>query len=155
MADPQHEVIERVLARTRTIAVIGASRDPRKSAHSVPAMLQREGYRIIPVNPRATEILGEECYPDLRAIPFPVDVVDIFRPASEIPDIVQDAIDIGAKAVWMQLRLVDIPSAEKALAAGLDVVVDKCMKMEHGRFGGMLHWAGMNTEVVTAKRRRA
>ena len=145
--------IRQILGNSETIAVVGVSTESTKASNMVASYLQDEGYRVIPVNPRATEILGEECYPDLRAIPFPVDVVDIFRPASEIPDIVQDAIDIGAKAVWMQLKLIDMPSAEKALAAGLDVVVDKCMKMEHGRFGGMLHWAGMNTEVVTAKRR--
>jgi predicted CoA-binding protein len=149
------KLIRQILGTAKTIAIVGLSTESTKASNMVASYLQDEGYRIIPVNPRAMEILGEECYPDLRAIPFPVDVVDIFRPASEIPDVVQDAIDIGAKAVWMQLRLVDIPSAERALQAGLDVVVDKCMKMEHGRFGGMLHWAGMNTEVVTAKRRRA
>jgi len=145
--------IRQILGNAETIAIVGVSTESTKASNMVASYLQDEGYRVIPVNPRATEILGEECYPDLRAIPFPVDVVDIFRPPTEIPDIVQDAIDIGAKAVWMQLKLIDMPSAEKALAAGLDVVVDKCMKMEHGRFGGMLHWAGMNTEVVTAKRR--
>jgi uncharacterized protein len=145
--------IRQILGTAETIAIVGVSTESTKASNMVASYLQDEGYRVIPVNPRATEILGEECYPDLRAIPFPVDVVDIFRPPSEIPDIVQDAIDIGAKAVWMQLKLIDLPSAEKALAAGMDVVVDKCMKMEHGRFGGMLHWAGMNTEVVTAKRR--
>ena len=149
------KLIRHILGTAEAIAIVGLSTESTKASNMVASYLQDEGYRIIPVNPRATEILGEECYPDLRAIPFPIDVVDIFRPASEIPDIVQDAIDIGAKAVWMQLRLVDIPSAEKAQQAGLDVVVDKCMKMEHGRFGGMLHWAGMNTEVITAKRRRA
>lgn len=149
------KVIRQILGTAEIIAIVGLSTEPTKASNMVASYLQDEGYRIIPVNPRATEILGEECYPDLRAIPFPVDVVDIFRPANEIPDIVQDAIDIGAKSVWMQLRLVDIPSAEKALAAGLNVIADKCIKMEHGRFGGMLHWAGMNTEVISARRRRA
>ncbi len=149
------KLIRQILATAETIAIVGLSTESTKASNMVASYLQDEGYRIIPVNPRATEILGEECYPDLRSIPFPVDVVDIFRPANEIPDIVQDAIDIGAKTVWMQLRLVDIPSAEKAQAAGLNVVVDKCIKMEHGRFGGMLHWAGMNTEVISAQRRKA
>lgn len=149
------KLIRQVLANAETIAVVGLSTESTKASNMVASYLQDEGYRIIPVNPRATEILGEECYPDLRSIPFPIDVVDIFRPANEIPDIVQDAIDIGAKTVWMQLRLVDIPAAEKAQAAGLNVVVDKCIKMEHGRFGGMLHWAGMNTEVISAQRRKA
>lgn len=149
------KLIRQVLATAETIAIVGLSTEPTKASNMVASYLQDEGYRIIPVNPRATEILGEECYPDLRAIPFPIDVVDIFRPSNEIPDIVQDAIDIGAKTVWMQLRLVDIPAAERAQAAGLSVVVDKCIKMEHGRFGGMLHWAGMNTEVISAQRRKA
>lgn len=149
------KLIRHILATAETIAIVGLSTESTKASNMVASYLQDEGYRIIPVNPRATEILGEECYPDLRSIPFPVDVVDIFRPANEIPDIVQDAIDVGAKTVWMQLRLVDLPSAEKAQAAGLNVVVDKCIKMEHGRFGGMLHWAGMNTEVISAQRRKA
>ncbi len=148
-------LIRRVLAEAKTIAVVGLSTESTKASNMVANYLQDEGYRIVPVNPRATEILGEKCYPDLKSIPFPVDVVDIFRPAAEIPGIVDEAIEIGAKTVWMQLRLIDMPSAEKALAAGLNVVVDKCIKMEHGRFGGMLHWAGMNTEVITARRRSA
>ncbi len=149
------KLIRQVLASAKTIAIVGLSTETTKASNMVASYLQDEGYKIVPVNPRAIEILGEECYPDLRAIPFPVDVVDIFRPANEIPDIVQDAIDVGAQTVWMQLRLVDIPSAEKAQEAGLNVVVDKCIKMEHGRFGGMLHWAGMNTEVISAQRRKA
>ncbi|MBC8066282.1 MAG: CoA-binding protein [Chlorobia bacterium] len=148
------KLIRQILGTAKTIAVVGLSTESTKASNMVASYLQDEGYRIIPVNPRATEILGEECYPDLRAIPFPVDVVDIFRPATEVPDIVQDAIDIGAQTVWMQLRLVDIPAAERAQAAGLNVVADKCIKMEHGRFGGMLHWAGMNTEVISARRRK-
>jgi hypothetical protein len=88
-----------------------------------------------------------------RGIPFPVDIVDIFRLPRDIPPIVDQAIEIGAKAVWMQLRLVNIPAAEAAQAAGLIAIVDKCIKMEHGRYGGMLHWAGMNTEVISARRR--
>ncbi len=148
------KLIRQILGSAKTIAVVGLSTESTKASNMVASYLQDEGYRIIPVNPRATEILGEESYPDLRAIPFPIDVVDIFRPPSEIPDIVQDAIDIGAGTVWMQLRLVDIPAAERAQAAGLNVVADKCIKMEHGRFGGMLHWAGMNTEVISAQRRK-
>lgn len=147
-------VIRGLLASARTIAVVGLSTEPTKASNMVASYLQDEGYRIVPVNPRAEEILGEKCYPDLGSIPFQVDVVDVFRPASEVSGIVDDAIAIGARAVWMQLRIVDLPSADRALAAGLEVVVDKCIKMEHGRFGGALHWAGMNTEVITARRRR-
>ncbi len=147
------KVIREILATAKTVAIVGLSTESTKPSNMVGSYLQDEGYRVIPVNPRAAEILGEKSYPDLKSIPFPVDVVDIFRPPAEIPAIVDEAIEIGAKAVWMQLRLVDIPSADKAIRAGLYAVVDKCMKMEHGRFGGALHWAGMNTEVITAQRR--
>jgi hypothetical protein len=98
--------------------------------------------------------LGEKCYPDLRSIPDEVDIVDVFRPPTEVDQIVEDAIAIGAQAVWCQLRIINMEAAEKANAAGLIAVVDKCMKMEHGRFGGALHFAGMNTEVITAQRRK-
>jgi predicted CoA-binding protein len=148
------EVIRTILATAKTVAVVGISTEKTKPSNMVASYLQDEGYRVIPVNPRATEILGETCYPDLKSIPVPVDVVDIFRPPAEIAAIVDDAIAIGAKAVWMQLRLVDLVAAEKAQSAGLGAVADKCMKMEHGRFGGALHWAGMNTEVIDARRRK-
>lgn len=148
------KVIREILGTAKVIAVVGLSAESTKASNMVASYLQDEGYEIVPVNPRAVEILGQESFPDLKSIPYPVDVVDIFRPVNEIPDIVQDAISIGASAVWMQLRLIDLDSADKALAAGLKVVVDKCIKMEHGRFGGMLHWAGMNTEVVSAQRRK-
>ncbi|MFI5384726.1 MAG: CoA-binding protein [Fimbriimonadales bacterium] len=147
-------VIRELLATAKTIAVVGLSTEKTKASNMVASYLQDEGYRVIPVNPRAEEILGEKCYPDLRSIPFPVDIVDIFRPASEVAAIVDEAIAIGAKALWMQLRIIDLPSADRALDAGLKVVVDRCIKMEHGRYGGALHWAGMNTEVVTAQRRK-
>jgi len=147
-------VIRDLLGEAKTIAIVGMSTEKTKASNMVASYLQDEGYRIIPVNPRATEILGEKVYPDLKSIPFPIDIVDIFRPPAEVAAIVDDAIAIGAKAVWMQLRLIDLKAAEKAQEAGLDVVADRCIKMEHGRYCGALHWAGMNTEVVTAQRRR-
>ncbi|MHB8638082.1 MAG: CoA-binding protein [Fimbriimonadaceae bacterium] len=147
-------VIRRLLATAKTVAIVGLSTERTKASNMVASYLQDEGFRVIPVNPRATEILGETCYPDLKSIPVQVDVVDIFRPASEVPAIVAEAIEIGARAVWMQLRIVDLRAAETAKSAGLEAIVDKCMKMEHGRFSGALHWAGMNTEVISAQRRR-
>ena len=146
--------IQDVLATARTIAIVGMSTELTKPSNMVGSYLLDEGFTVIPVNPRATEILGQKCYPDLKSIPVPVDVVDVFRPAKEIPAIVEEAIAIGAKAVWTQLRLVDIESSRKAQEAGLVSVADKCIKMEHGRFGGQLHWAGMNTGIVTAQRRK-
>jgi len=148
-------VIRNLLANAKTVAIVGLSTEKTKASNMVGSYLQDEGYRVVPIHPKADEILGERCYASLKDVPFPIDIVDVFRPANEVPQIVDDAIAIGAKAVWMQLRIIDLPSAERALEAGLDVVVDKCMKMEHGRFGGALHWAGMNTEVITARRRKA
>ncbi len=147
-------VIRNLLANAKTVAIVGLSTEKTKASNMVGSYLQDEGYRVVPIHPKADEILGERSYASLKDVPFPIDIVDVFRPANEVPQIVDDAIAIGAKAVWMQLRIIDLPSAERALEAGLDVVVDKCMKMEHGRFGGALHWAGMNTEVITARRRK-
>lgn len=146
-------VIERLLATAKVVAVVGMSTETTKASNMVGSYLIDEGYEVYPVNPRAQEILGIRCYPDLASLPNVVDIVDVFRPASEVSAIVDAAISIGAKAVWTQLRIVDLVAADRAMAAGLDVVVDKCVKMEHGRFNGMLHWAGMNTEVVSARRR--
>jgi predicted CoA-binding protein len=129
------------------------STETTKASNMVASYLMDEGFTVYPVNPRATEINGLPCYPDLASVPGPIDIVDVFRPASEVASIVDQAIAVGAKAVWCQLRIIDLDAADKAIEAGLDVVVDKCIKMEHGRFGGMLHWAGMNTEVISARRR--
>lgn len=148
------ETIRRILARKGTIAVVGLSADPQKASHFVASYFHERAWKIVPVTPRAGTILGIPTVPDLLSINEPIDVVDIFRPPEEIPGIVEQAIKIGAKAVWMQLRLIDIPAAEKALAAGLDVVVDRCIKMEHGRYGGGLHSTGMNTEIISARRRK-
>ena len=148
------KTIRELLSGTKIIAMVGLSAEPTKASNMVASYLIDEGFTLIPVNPRATEILGQKCYPDLKSIPEKVDIVSVFRPASEVSAIVDDAIAIGAKAIWMQLRVIDLPATDRARAAGLAVVVDKCIKMEHGRFGGALHWAGMNTEVVTAQRRK-
>jgi len=149
-------VIRALLGSAKVIAVYGLSAEPTKASNMVASYLQDEGYRIIPITPKAGVILGEQTYPDLASVPsdIVIDIVDVFRPAAEVPGIVDQAIERGAKAVWMQLRLFDLAAAQKALDAGLQVVADKCIKMEHGRFGGALHWAGMNTEVITAKRAR-
>lgn len=146
--------IQDVLATAKTIAIVGMSTELTKPSNMVGSYLMDEGFTVIPVNPRATEILGQKCYPDLKSIPVAIDVVDVFRPAKEIPAIVDEAIAVGAKTVWTQLKLVDIESSKRAQEAGLVSVADKCIKMEHGRFGGQLHWAGMNTGIVTAQRRK-
>ncbi len=151
--------INALLDGAKTIAVVGLSSDRQKASFFVAGYLQDEGYRIIPVNPKGGEILGEKVYPDLAGIPFPIDLVDIFRPPGEIDAIVDQAIarkekGLDAPAIWMQLRLVNFKAAERARAAGLTVIVDKCVKMEHGRYRGTLHLAGMNTEIISAKKRK-
>ncbi len=147
-------VIRKVLAESRTIAIVGLSADRQKASHFVATYLQYAGYRIIPVNPRAEEILGERAYPDLRSIPEPVDVVDVFRPAHECPLYARQAVEIGAKTLWLQLRIVSLEAAQIAEAGGLKVVMDRCIKMEHGRYNGSMHWVGMNTGIITARRAR-
>jgi predicted CoA-binding protein len=127
------EEIAAILKNYKTIAVVGLSTDPSRPSYQVAEYLQKYGYRIIPVNPGCTEILGEKCYPSLKDIPFKVEVVDIFRKEEAIPAIVAEAIDVGAKAVWMQLGLVEPASAQKARQAGLQVVMDRCMKIEHAQ----------------------
>ncbi len=146
------ELIRKTLHNARTIAIVGLSDKKERASNFVGSYLKSEGYTIIPVNPLVKEILGEKSYPDLASIPVPVDVVDIFRRPDEIVNIVQQAIAIKAKLVWMQLGLVNRDAAELAIKNGLHVVMDRCIKMEHGRYNGHLHWAGMNTEIITAKK---
>jgi hypothetical protein len=130
-ADPQ--AIAEILKKYRVVAVVGLSTDPGRPSYRVADYLKQHGYRIIPVNPGCGEILGEKCYPSLKDIPFPVEVVDIFRKKEAIPAIVEEAIQVGAKAVWMQLDLVEPESAQKARDAGLLVVMDRCLKVEHAK----------------------
>jgi len=145
-------VIRRLIADSRTVAIVGMSADPQKASAFVASYLQHEGYRIIPVNPRGGRVLGETIYPDLTSIPVSVDIVDVFRPPADAPGFARQAAAIGARALWLQLRIVNFDAAEIALAAGLDVVMDRCVKMEHGRFNGTLHWGGMNTEIISARK---
>ena len=129
------EDIRFALSQTRTWAVVGCSPDLGRDSHRVAALLQRLGFRVIPVNPAATEILGERCFARLAEIGEPVDVVDIFRRASMAGAHVDEAIEIGAKAVWMQLGVIDAAAAERAEGAGLDVVMDRCPLIEYPRLG--------------------
>ena len=148
------DTIRRLLRESRVIAIVGLSSDPAKASHFVGTYLQHEGYRVVPVNPNASEILGERAWPDLVSVPFPVDLVDVFRPGRDCVAIAKQAIAAGAPAIWFQLRIDALEAAEVAESAGLTVVVDRCVKMEHGRWAGSLHWAGMNTEIITARKRQ-
>jgi predicted CoA-binding protein len=142
----------RILRETRTIAMVGLSSNPFRPSHFAAIYMLAEGYNVIPVNPREQEILGRRCYPSLRDIPEKVDLVDIFREPSAVPPIVEDAIAIGAKVVWMQLGVINEDAARRAREAGLEVVMDACVKIEHARFFGGLNTIGLNTGVISARR---
>ncbi|HET7549564.1 MAG TPA: CoA-binding protein [Usitatibacter sp.] len=146
------EKIRRILSRSKTIAVVGLSAQWHRPSYFAAKYMQEHGYRVIPVNPMYESILGEKSYKSLRDIPEKVDVVDCFRKSAEIPAIAEDAIAIGAKVLWMQLGVENAEARRKAEAAGLEVVEDHCVKIEHGRFFGGLGWAGVNTKVISAKR---
>ena len=142
----------RILQEYRTIAMVGLSANPMRPSHFAAIYMLAEGYNVIPVNPREREILGRRCYPSLRDIPELVEIVDIFRDPQAVPPIVEDAIAIGAKVVWMQLGVINHAAAQRARAAGLEVVMDACVKIEHARFFGGLNTIGLNTGVVSARR---
>jgi predicted CoA-binding protein len=146
------EKTRRILLRCKTIAVVGLSAQWHRPSYFAAKYMQEHGYRVIPVNPGYAQILGEKCYKSLRDIPEKVDIVDCFRRSAEIPAIAEDAIAIGAKVLWMQLGVENAEARRKAEAAGLEVVENRCVKIEHGRFFGGLGWAGVNTKVISAKR---
>jgi predicted CoA-binding protein len=150
--DDDTENLRRILKTTRTIAVVGLSAQWHRPSYFAAKYLQDHGYRIIPVNPMYDEVLGEKCYKSLRDIPHPVDMVDCFRKSAEIPAIAEDAIAMGAKVLWMQLGVTNAGARARAEAAGLEVIENRCVKIEHGRFYGGLGWAGVNTKVISAKR---
>ena len=143
----------RILQRYRRIAMVGLSTDPYRPSHFAALYLLANGYEVIPVNPGADEILGRTSYPSLLQIPGPVEVVDIFRHPAAVPDIVEQAVHIDANVVWMQLGVIHDEAAYTAREAGLGVVMDRCMKIEHARFFGGLATLGLNSGVISARRR--
>ena len=144
--------LRRILASSRTIAVVGLSAEWHRPSFFAAKYMQEHGYRIVPVNPRYTEILGERCHASLETIEVPIDIVDVFRRTEEVLPIAVQAIAIGAKCLWQQLGVRNVEAARLAEAAGLDAVMDRCVKIEHARLFGGLHWAGVNTGVVSARR---
>ena len=144
--------LRRILSENRTVAMVGLSANWYRPSFFAAKYLQEHGFRVIPVTPRYDEILGETCYPRLSDIPDAVDVVDCFRRAPEIPAIAEDAIAIGAKVLWMQLGIRNAEATARAEAAGLEVVQDRCMKIEYSRLFGGLHFVGVDTKVISAKR---
>lgn len=144
--------LRRVLRDSRTIAVVGLSADWFRPSYFAAKYMQAHGYRIIPVNPKYDTILGEKSYPDLRAIPEPVDLVDVFRKPADALPIAEDAVAIGAKALWLQIGVINEAARQTAEAAGLTVVMDRCVKIEYARLFGGLNWFGVNTRVISARR---
>jgi len=149
---PSIDTLRRILATSRTIAVVGISAQWHRPSYFVGKYLLAHGYRMVPVNPRYPEVLGQTCYPSLHDIPFPVDMVDIFRRSEEVASVAQEAVEVGAKVLWQQLGVVNTEAHALARAHGLDAVMDRCVKIEHARIFGGLNWMGVNTGVITARR---
>jgi len=149
--------LRRLLQTCRRIAVVGVSNDWNRPSHFVAKYLIEHGYTMIPVNPKYPQVLGRPCYPDLASASSaagPIDLVDCFRRASDLEPIARDAVTIAARCLWMQLGLVNETAAALARAGGLEVVMDRCVKIEHARLFGGLGWAGVNTGIVSSRRPR-
>ncbi len=148
------KTLRRILIDYKRVAMVGLSTDWSRPSNFAAKYLLDHGFDVVPVNPGYDEILGQKCYPDLKSIPTPVDIVDLFRRVDRIPPLVDDAIEIGASVVWMQLNLVHEEAAAKAIEAGLEVVMDRCMKIEYARLFGGLNTIGVNTGIISAQRPR-
>lgn len=148
------ETLRRILGSHRVIAVVGLSADWFRPSYFAAKYMQEHGYRVIPVNPRYAEILGERCYKSLAEIPEKVDIVDVFRKTADVLPIAHDAAAIGAKVFWQQLGVLNEQADAFVRSKGLDSVMDRCVKIEHARLFGGLNWFGVNTKVITAKRPR-
>ena len=144
--------IQRVLHTARTIATVGLSANELRASNFVGYYLKRHGYRVIPVNPRETEILGETCYPSLLDVPVPVDVVNVFRVPEALPEIAREAVAIKAGALWSQFGVINEEGARIAEDGGVTVIMDRCLKVEHARYSGRMHWFGLNTQRITSVR---
>ena len=144
--------IQRVLHGAKTIAVVGLSGNELRASYFVGYYLKRHGYRVIPVNPRESEILGETSYPTLRDVPEPVDIVNVFRAPDALPDIARDSVAIGADALWCQFGVINEEGNRIAEDGGVTVIVDRCLKIEHARYVGRMHWLGSNTRRITSVR---
>ena len=144
--------IQRVLHNSNTIAVVGLSNNELRAGYFVGYYLRRHGYRVIPVNPRESEILGQRCYSSLLDVPEPVDVVNVFRAPDALPGIAQDAVAINAAALWCQFGVINDQGAQIAEDGGMTVIMDRCLKVEHARYVGRMHWLGFNTQRITSVR---
>ena len=144
--------IQRVIHHARTIAVVGLSRNELRASYFVGYYLKRHGYRVIPVNPRESEILGEKSVKSLADVPVPVDIVNVFRAPDALPGIAREAVAIGAGSLWCQFTVINEEGGRIAEAGGLSVIMDRCLKVEHARYVGRMHWLGFNTQRITSVR---
>ena len=144
--------LRRILTEYKRVAMVGLSADWWRPSFFAAKYLLEHGFEVTPVNPKYDEILGQKCYPNLRSLPTPIDVVDLFQKADRVPLCIDDAKDIGAKVFWMQLGVVNPEAAKKAREVGLEVVMDRCMKIEFARLFGGLNTIGVNTGIISAKR---
>ncbi|MFZ1114486.1 MAG: CoA-binding protein [Propionibacteriaceae bacterium] len=144
--------IQRLLYASQTIAIVGLSKNDLRASYFVGYYLKRHGYRIIPVNPRETKILDETSYPSLSEVPEPVDIVNVFRAPEALPGIARESVAIGASALWCQFGVINEEAARIATDGGLTVIMDRCLKVEHARYVGRMHWLGFNTQRITAVR---
>ncbi|WP_203779946.1 CoA-binding protein, partial [Actinoplanes philippinensis] len=144
--------IQRVLHSSRTIAIVGLSGNELRASYFVGYYMKRHGYRVIPVNPRESSILGEVSYPSLAEVPEPIDIVNVFRAPGALPQIAADAVTAGAKTLWTQFGVVNQEGADIAERGGLTVIMDRCLKVEHARYVGRMHWLGFNTQRITSVR---
>ena len=144
--------IRHVLDNAKTIAVVGLSTNELRSSHFVGFYLKRHGYRVIPVNPREREVLRQTSYKSLSDVPSPVDIVNVFRAPDALPAIAEEAVAIGAKTLWCQFTVINEEGARIAEDGGLSVIMDLCIKVEHARYRGRMHWLGFNTQRVTSVR---
>jgi len=144
--------IQRLLLSAKTVAIVGLSGNPLRASYFVGFYLQRHGYRVIPVNPRESEILGERSFASLREVPVAVDIVNVFRAPAALPGIATEAVAIGAKCLWCQFTVINEEGARIAQDGGLSVVMDRCIKVEHARYVGRMHWLGFNTQRITSVR---
>jgi hypothetical protein len=144
--------IQKVLLAAKTVAIVGLSGNPLRASNFVGFYLQRHGYRVIPVNPRESEILGERSFASLRDVPIAVDIVDVFRAPAALPAIAKEAIAIGARCLWCQFTVINEDGARIAEDGGISVIMDRCIKVEHARYAGRMHWLGFNTQRITSVR---
>ena len=145
-------LIQQMIHRAKTVAIVGLSNNPLRASYFVGYYLQRHGFRVIPVNPGETRILGEPSFKTLADVKVPVDIVDVFRAPDALPGIAEEAVAIGAKNLWCQFTVINEDGARIAEAGGVQVVMDRCLKVEHARYVGRMHWLGFNTEIITSVR---